>query len=811
MPIVKYHAARDGLVLETSEGRMRLTPYSDSVIRIQYTLEADFSTTESFMIVRNPERRVAFTIDEQENDLSFCTSHVTVRINKRTCAFAYYDSKGKLLTKEPSRGGKTLVPIDVYKSLFDDDSKLETGQGADGLRVRAGRVQRTIDRKAYRTRLEFEWANGEALYGLGSHEEGMFNLRGQHQYLYQQNMKAVVPVLMSTRGYGILVDSYSLMKFRDDAFGSYLGTDVDDEMDYYFLYGPEPDEIVRGIRFITGKAPMLPKWAYGYVQSKERYESQHELIETVREYRLRQLPMDCIVLDWKSWTGELWGQKTLDPERFPDPRKMMEELHRLNVRLMVSIWPIMNPNSDNHKEMADQGFMLGNQATYDAFREQARELYWKQANEGLFSNGVDAWWCDCTEPFEADWKGAVRPEPEDRMIINTEESKLYLDPEWINAYSLLHSRGIYEGQRRTTDRKRVVNLTRSAYGGQHRYGTITWSGDISATWDTLRKQIPDGLNFCATGSPYWTTDIGAFFVQNKPELWFWDGDYDAGVDDLGYRVLYVRWFQYGAFLPMFRSHGTDTPREIWRFGEPGEPFYDALAAFLRLRYRLLPYIYSLAYRIYRDDYTLTRALPFDFRHDSRTYDIQDQFMFGPALLVNPVTRPMYYDVGSTPLEGILKTREVYLPEGCKWFDFWSQRVYDGGQTVEAEAPLERIPLYVRSGSILPMGDDIQYADEQTQADLFIRIYGGQSGSFDYYEDEGDNYGYEDGRFAVTSMSWDEERRIFTIAERKGSYPGMQPQRNIQVLLLDPEDSLNDHPTPVTRQVSYTGSLIELTF
>ena len=261
---------------------------------------------------------------------------------------------------------------------------------------------------------------------------------------------------------------------------------------------------------------------------------------------------------------------------------------------MVSIWPIMKPGGDNWQELHDHGFLLGNQANYDAFNPAARACYWQQANRGLFAHGIDAWWCDCTEPFEADWKGAIKPEPEERLRINTEEAKRYLDPGLINVYSLLHSEGIYKGQREVTEAKRVVNLTRSAYLGQQRYATITWSGDVVATWDTLHRQIADGLNFCVTGVPYWTTDIGAFFVQRKPDLWFWSGDYDAGVDDLGYRELFVRWFQFGAFLPMFRPHGTDTPREIWRFGEPGEPMYDALAKSLQLRYRLLPYIYSLA-------------------------------------------------------------------------------------------------------------------------------------------------------------------------------------------------------------------------
>jgi alpha-D-xyloside xylohydrolase len=283
-------------------------------------------------------------------------------------------------------------------------------------------------------------------------------------------------------------------------------------------------------------------------------------------------PLDCIVLDWRSWPNELWGQKTLDPERFPDPTSMVAELHQRNAHLMVSVWPNMGSGGADWKEMKARGYLLGDQGTYDAFQPEARRLYWEQAERGLFSHGIDAWWCDCTEPFQADWQGAKDPGPSERMRICTEEAKLHLDPESVNLYSLMHSKGIYHGQRSVTSQKRVVNLTRSAYAGQHRYGTVTWSGDITATWDTYRKQIPAGLNFCVTGSPYWTLDIGAYFVKNRPDLWFWSGDYDSGVEDMGFRELYVRWFQYGAFLPIFRSHGTDIDREIWRFGEPGDPF-----------------------------------------------------------------------------------------------------------------------------------------------------------------------------------------------------------------------------------------------
>ncbi|MGG1552758.1 TIM-barrel domain-containing protein [Paenibacillus ferrarius] len=783
MQIIQHKVEANALLLETSTGRIKLEPYSSKNIRIRYTLADEFSAQASLMIVGVPDPQVSFTVEEKESHLLFSTADLTIRIAKKTGAFTYLDASGAVLTKEPDHSGKTLVPVDVMKSVFDESASIEAGQGADGLRVRADNVKKVRDRKAFHTKLAFEWMEGEALYGLGSHEEGVMNLRGTHQYLYQQNMKAVVPVLVSTRGYGIIVDSYAMMTFRDDAFGSYIWTEVDDEMDFYFILGPEMDSIVRGVRQLTGKAPMLPKWSFGYIQSKERYTSQEELVAVVREYRERGLPLDCIVLDWKSWTGELWGQKTLDPERFPDPKGMVEQLHGMNTRLMVSIWPIMNPQSDNNKEMKENGCLLGNQATYDAFQEKGRQLYWKQANEGLFAHGIDAWWCDCTEPFEADWQGAVKPEPEQRMLINTEEAKLYLDPGLINAYSLLHSKGIYEGQRQTTESKRVVNLTRSAYAGQHRYGTITWSGDIAANWETLRRQIPAGLNFCATGAPYWTVDIGAFFVQNKPDLWFWSGDYNEGIQDMGYRELYARWFQYGAFLPMFRSHGTDTPREVWRFGEPGEPVYEAIVKFLRLRYQLLPYIYSVSAQVFQEDYTLMRALSFDFRHDPHTYNIGDQFMFGPAFLVNPVTEPMYYHVGSELLEDVKKTRNVYLPQGNAWYDFWTSHVYEGGQTIEVEAPLDRIPLFVKAGSIVPMSGMIQYAEERTNSNIQLHIYSGQNCTFVYYEDEGDNYNYEQGGFASISMVWEEERRTLILHERVGSYPGMSPNQIFHVTLF----------------------------
>ena len=771
----------NGIVLKAARGKIKIEVCTGSIIRCIYTM-GEFSPKPSLMVIRKDYPAAAWEFAETEAVVELTTGSLLVKVRKDTGAISCFDRQGNLLMKEPDRGGKHLTPTEVVKTVFDEHASITSEDTADGVKARAESVRVVKDRTAFQWKLEFEWDQDEALYGLGSYEEGIFNYRHHHQYMYQQNMRAVIPCLVSTKGYGILFDSYSLMTFHDDVHGSYVWSEVNDQLEYYFIYGPEFDDIVSGYRYLTGQAPMFPKWAFGYIQSKERYTSQEELLAVVKEYRRRQIPLDVIVLDWMSWEGNYWGQKSLDPARFPNPEQMMRELHQLNARLMVSIWPHMQNDGPNQLEMKAKGYLLGNQSTYDAFNEGARQLYWQQANEGLFSKGIDAWWCDCTEPFENDWHGPVKPEPEQRIWINVNEAKKYLDPQYINAYSLLHSQGIYEGQRAATDRKRVVNLTRSAYAGQQRYAAITWSGDISAKWETLRKQIADGLNFCAAGIPYWTLDIGGFFVKKRRHAWFWDGDFDAGCEDLGYRELYTRWFQYGAFLPIFRSHGTDTPREVWRFGEPGTIFYDTLVKFINLRYRLIPYIYSLAWQVTSRGYTLMRALPFDFRHDPQTYDVGDQYMFGPAFLVNPVTEPMYYLSGSRPLADVEKARDVYLPAGADWYDFWTGERYAGGQTVRAKAELETMPLFVRAGSLVPMGPAVQYTGEKEDP-IELRVYPGTDAVFELYNDAGDSYDYEQGHYQLITISWDDCRRELRFADRRGSYPGMPQEVTFRVVVV----------------------------
>lgn len=791
----------DGVVFRKDDRLLRIRFVTDSIARITYTQDRQFLDRPSRIVVA-PSAKVAHELREEQQSCVLSTAALNVEVNKSTGALAYRDAAGAVLMREPEGGGRSLTPKAITRNIFREGAAIATEQSIDGARATGAEHKTVFDRDAFEARLEFVFAEDEALFGLGSHEEGYGNLRGRSRDLYQQNMKAVVPHLVSTRGYGVMFDCGSLMTFHDDEQGSFWWADVVDELDYYVIYGGSFDGVMRGYRHLTGATPLPPKWAFGYFQSKERYVTADEMIEVVAEYRRRNVPLDCIVLDWKSWpNGAGWGQKSFDPLRFPDPVRFTEELHALGAKLMVSIWPIMTGGCENQRELSERGLMLANQSTYNAFLPEARACYWEQAARGLFKHSVDAWWCDCTEPFEADWIGAVKPSPAERLTINSEASKLYLDAGESNTYSLVHSQGIYEGQRSVRNDKRVLNLTRSSYAGQHRYGTVTWNGDVCATWETLRRCIPEGVNFCATGEAYWTVDAGGFFVDNRPELWFWRGDYpggcrgltpidalapdpdDVGSTDRGFWELYTRWLQYAAFLPMFRSHGTDVPREIWRFGEEGSLFYDAIAACIRLRYRLLPYIYSLAAAVTLEGTAIVRAVALEFPKDSRTRNLSDEFLCGPSFLVCPVTQPMYYDQGSRTISDVARTREVYLPVGSRWFEFWSDRLYDGGQVVVVDAPLEHVPAFVRAGSIVPMTAPMQFVDEDRGATYELRVYTGADGNFVLYEDAGDGYAYEHGEYALISIEWNERARELLIHARKGSFPEMVKDREYRIVFI----------------------------
>jgi alpha-D-xyloside xylohydrolase len=765
-----YEKQKNGISLEpqnselTGVKRLIVKVYANDIIQI-IGLPADSNSAPTSLIVDGNElQQASFEVEERPGEVHLMTDKLKIIINERTAEITIKDLNDEVIFRE---GSRRIVPGVV------------------------------LDEKVNHIRQSFIWADDEALYGLGQHQEGFFNWRGHYVELFQLNKRAVVPFLLSTKGYGILWDNYSYTKFDDSGSGSFLWSEVGDAVNYFFIYGPELDDVIRNYRELTGKAPLLPKWAYGYVQSKERYKTQQEIIDVIREFRDRKIPLDVIVQDWRYWDDGLWGQKSFNKERYPDPAAMMNTLHsQYHAHLMISVWPKMSFRSSDYSEMVKhKGFLYGEGGSpfYDAFNPDARALYWKQANAGLFSKGIDAWWCDATEPELDDWDFSYDAYKE-KMKPAIGSGARYL-----NAYSLMHSKGMYENQRLTTDKKRVVNLTRSAFAGQQKYATITWSGDVVATWDVFKNQIPAGLNFCMSGLPYWTTDIGGFFVQSAQVgslgrgEWFRNGDFDGGIADDHYKEFYVRWFQFGAFCPMFRSHGTDISREIWRFGEPGSWAYDALLKFDNLRYRLMPYIYSLAWKVTSDGYTFMRGLAMDFRHDPHVFEIDDQFMFGPAILVNPITEPK------------ATFRKVYLPVGSSWYNFWTGKKYSGGQTLQVPSPIDEIPLFVKAGSILPMGPFIQFAAESVDP-LEIRIYPGADGSFSLYEDENDTYNYEKGAYSTIDFRWDDGNHQLTIEERKGESPGMLKSRKFHIVIIsEGKGSDIDSPDSPDKIVEYDGA------
>ena len=769
-----------GILLESKELKIKILPLDKNIFRVCCT-KKEFSNTES-LIVNNILPLSNYSTTEKDKSLFINSGDYTLSFNKQSGSIRVADKCGKTIYSENEHNSKELLEFDSYKNVFDFSKNATVDSNVDGARASSDEFTTVFNKKLYKCTLRFDFSQDEAIYGFGSHEEGFGNLRGKYRELYQQNLKACVPYFYSTNGYGCLFDANCFMTFHDDKSDASVWLDAVEQLDYYIICGSTFDEVTGGYRSLTGGTPMLPKWAFGYCQSKERYKDADELISVVKEYRKRKIPLDLIILDWMSWDiNGGWGQKTFDKNRFPDPRKMIDDLHNLNSKFMISIWPIMTDGCPNQIEMKNEGCMLGNQSTYNAFDEKARNLYWKQANEGLFANGVDAWWCDCTEPFENDWSGEVKPEPEERILLNTSAAKKYIEEQNISAYSLMHSKGIYEGQRKITDKKRVLNLTRSAYAGQHRYSTITWAGDTVANWDTLKRHIPEGINFCASGEPYWTVDIGAFFVKES-DKWFYKGEYPDGCSDLAYRELYTRWLQYGAFLPMFRSHGTDTPREIWNFGEKGTMFYDTIEKFIKLRYSLLPYIYSIAARITHENYTMIRALAFDFK-DENVKNIDNQFMFGDAIMVCPITRPMYYTHGSKPIKSPDKNYTIYLPDDADWYDFWTNEFYKGGQYITKEYGIDTMPLFVKSGSIIPMTKAMQFVDEDKNADYEIKVYPGNDAEFSIYEDEGDNYNYENGKYSWTPLSWNEKEQNLIIHSPIGEFDGMVRNREYKVNII----------------------------
>lgn len=780
----------------------------EDIIRCIYSKEEirpDIGKDFSYIIETDCLDAIPLQIKETENYLQIETSKVEVHLDLFTGQMDYIDKKtGRVLVKE---GKKQLSKIDIYKYTTGDEKPvIDRVKTVDGERNFIQNLKEVKDYEAYRGKIYFEWKEEEGIYGLGQAEEGIYNYRHHNQYLYQHNMRIPMPMFFSDEGYGMLFNCCCLMTFQDDHNGSYFFFDSVSSLDYYFIAGKNPDLVIDGFRYLTGKAAMLPKWAYGYVQSKEQYYTAEELKEVVKRYRELEVPLDCVVQDWNTWEPGNWGEKLLDKDRYGDIKEQLAEIKKMNAHAMVSVWPNMNTGGKNHTEFFEAGHLLQDYSTYDAFSEKAREMYWEQAKKELFDGGFEAWWCDSTEPFSGpDWGGEIKKEPWERYCLVGGEHKKYLEPEKANAYALMHAKGIYENQRKTTEEIRVLNLTRSGYASGQKYAAVLWSGDTYASYDTLKKQIVEGLNMGLSGYPYWTLDIGGFFTvgskwQNRgcgchtdaTPKWFWQGQYNEGVKDNAYKELYVRWLQMGTFLPMFRSHGTDTPREIWNFGERGTPYFDAIEKFIKLRYRLMPYIYSLAGTVYLENATIMRSLLFDFMDDKRARKIDDEFLFGKSLLICPITNAMYYEPDNKEIE-IKKERSCYLPIGTCWYDFWSGERHEGGQEITVDTPLDRIPVFVKAGAVIPMKKGLQYAGDQEKAPLEIHVYPGADGDFTLYEDQGNTYEYEKGAYAVTRICWMEEEHTLRIQKREGSYAGMLETQTMKIFMK------NDYYTEICYQ------------
>jgi alpha-D-xyloside xylohydrolase len=911
-PDAQVQRVQNGVLLNAGDLHVQVQFYADDTVRVLKWRTGGTPEKASLVVIQPnlPDLNIHIQVDVGAITLS--SENVTLNLSKSDGAIQFLTADNRNLLKE--RGAPVITPVRM---------KYETN--------------------AFSVEQDFTLTPDEGIYGLGQHQSGYMDYRGRTVKLVQANTQAVTPVLISTAGYGIFWDNYSKTIFADSPDHMSLWSDVADNVDYYFIAGKNMDQVIAGYRNLTGQAPMYGKWAYGYWQSKEHYATRDELLAIAQEYRQRQIPVDGLVQDWNYWGGNSnWSGMFFDEKTYPHPKEMIDILHQENFHLMISIWAGLGPATPIYKDMEQRGYLYppvgwGGFSFFDAYNPAANDLYWHYISQGLFSQGIDGWWMDSTEP---DIVNALTKESEEYEMKRVGTNHLGSFARYLNTYPLLDTESVYQHQRQETDQKRVYILTRSAFAGQQRAAATTWSGDIGASWEIYKRQIPAGINYCMAGLPYWTFDIGGFVIGS------YGGVFSNGGNDPAYQELYTRMFQFGAFCPIFRAHGSETPREIWRFGE----FTNDLVEFDNLRYRLLPYTYSLAWQVTDHGYTIMRGLPMDFASDRKTYSIDDQFMFGPAIMVCPVTeymlhRPpedtipiapeyfrtkdghpglnatyysddqfktichqqvetnvnLYWYTGwpdyitspkfsmrwegklvptetgtyrfhfksfgpkrifldgqvlsnnfvateayTVPVElqagkeydfvcetansvlGAFKaqlfwktpkifakekiieprpqTRPVYLPAETQWIDFWTGQGLAGGRTITADAPIDKLPLLVKAGSIIPMGPFIQYSTEKPADPIELRVYPGADGSFTLYEDENDNYDYEKGVYATIAFHWDDASRRLTIDDRKGSFPGMLPERTFDIVVVGKDHGTGvgttDNPDKV---VTYQGS------
>jgi alpha-D-xyloside xylohydrolase len=737
----------DGARFTVDGGSLRIQFWSEDTVRITYSTGAELQVLKSLAVVASPAA-VRPTRRQDAQAYTLATPRLKVRIDRRNGAVSFLDPAGKELLREAAEG-RAIVP--ATQAGITGNSCAQT----------------------------FVLPPDEGIYGLGQHPSGAWNYRssgpqgvGVSVMLAQRNTDVAVPAIASSKGYMLLWDNPAVTNISVGAPETAPGagpnvvrwsSEYGKSIDYYFCYRDGTiDAAMQAYRRLTGEAPLMPRWMLGFWQCKERYASQEELLGVAKKMRELKVPVDGIIQDWQYWPAgkDTWGSHKFDPARYPDPAGMFKELHAMNFHNLISVWAKFDVGSENSKELNAAGGMFpeitnyiyppGQGQWYDPFAPRGRETYWKQMRDQLFSKGVDGWWLDA-------------PEPEiDNMAFRGYPTPIGPGYEVYNAYPLMHSTGIYQGQRATTNDKRVVILIRSAYAGQQRNSAITWSGDIQATWGTLKNQVPAGLNFSLSGIPYWNTDTGGFFGNREA------GDGDP--TNPKYQELFARWFQFSAFCPMFRVHGSyglNPGKEIWRFDAKTQ---DIMRNYLNLRYRLLPYIYSVAWQVTSNGATFMRPLVMDFPKDKEALNIGGQYLFGPSIMVAPVT-----SAGAA-------TQSVYVPgSGAPWYDFWTGRTSPAGRRVEAAAPIETVPLFIRPGSIVPMGPFLQYSSEKPADPIELRIYRGANGSFTLYEDEGDNYNYEKREYATIPISWNEATGTLEFGKRTGEFPGMLKERTFNVV------------------------------
>lgn len=794
----KYQETENGIKTSINDKKIDVEVqwFTPNSLRILKTPLGKTVEKKSLSVIAKPNKSGVKIATSDNSRIVMKSPVLTVTLNTENGIITYAKTDGTVLLKE-NENSKPFTPM------------------------------KDADRDTYTVYQGFITDKEEGLYGLGQLQNGQMMQRNMSKVLIQGNVEDVSPIFQSTKGYGVFWDNYSATTYTDNENETSFSSEVGDCIDYYFMYGGSADGVIAQVRALTGEVPMMPLWSYGFMQSKERYKSLEETVGVVKKYRELGIPLDCIIQDWQYWGHNyLWNAMDFRNPSFDNPKAMIDSIHGMNARMMISIWSSFGPATKPYRTLDKEGLLFNIETwpqsgvegwppnmeypsgvrVYDCYNPKARDIYWDYLNKGIFQLGMDGWWMDSTEPDHFNWKDS---DFDRQTYLGSYRSVR-------NAYPLMTVGGVYDHQRAETSDKRVIILTRSGFLGQQRYASNVWSGDVQSSWDMFRKQITAGLNFSLTGMPHWNSDLGGFFAGSYNT----NGNASATRNPM-YQELYVRWLQFGVFCPMMRSHGADTPREFFWYGKAGEPVYDALVDAVKLRYSLLPYIYSTAWEVSHRQSTFMRALYMDFLNDKNTWKIGNEYMFGKAFLVAPVLHAQYTPEQEQNIlkenEGWNKTTnnqvnlslnvdftqskemEVYLPSGNKWYNYWTNEDFDGGQKLKIKTSLDRIPLFVRAGSIIPIGPDVQYTNEKKWDNLIINVYPGADGTFTLYEDEGDNYNYESGAYTEIQMKWNDTKRILTIDARKGEYNGMLTKRNFTIRTADGKEKV----------ITYSGKKINV--